>query len=158
MAPEEHIVASLAPPSIRDFAPDDPLRRGGCYDSRMNPLIRIALVALMAAVAGGVRTGAQAPNNAQAQRNQLANQPAPRTSDGRIVLGNTAKLKGVWIGGGLGFCNANTVAAPASLNPGAAGARGAGPGGAGAPFGGRGRGAAAMHSGPIHAVDPCCLE
>ena len=51
----------------------------------MNLLIRIALVALMAAVAGGVRTGAQAPNNAQAQRNQLANQPAPRTSDGRIV-------------------------------------------------------------------------
>ena len=85
----------------------------------MKLLIRIALVALVAAVAGGVRTGAQAPNNAQAQRNQLANQPAPRTSDGRIVLGNTAKLKGVWIGGGLGFCNANTVVAPASLNPGA---------------------------------------
>ena len=119
----------------------------------MTLLNRIALVALMAAVAGGVRTGAQAPNNAQAQRNQLANQPAPRRSDGRIVLGNTTTLKGVWIGGGLGFCNANTVAAPASLNPGAAaGARAAGPGGAGpggaaAPgragaFGGRGRGAA----------------
>jgi hypothetical protein len=105
----------------------------------MNFLIRIALIALMAAVAGGVRTGAQAPN-AQAQRAQLANQPAPRTSDGRIVLGNTAKLKGVWIGGGLGFCNANTVVAPASLNPGAA--AGARAGGAGAPGGGRGRGAA----------------
>ena len=119
----------------------------------MNLLIRIALVASIA-VAGGVRTGAQTPNGAQAQRNQLANQPVPRTSDGRIVLGNTATLKGVWIGGNLGFCNANTVAAPASLNPGAAGARAAGPGGAGAPAGagapgragapagGRGRGAA----------------
>ena len=110
----------------------------------MKLLFRIALIASMAAVAVGVRTGAQAPNNAQAQRNQLANQPAPRTSDGRIVLGNTTKLKGVWIGGGLGFCNANTVTAPASLNPGAtAGARGAGPGGAPAgpgAFGGRGRG------------------
>ena len=121
----------------------------------MKLLIRIALVALVAAVAGGVRTGAQAPNNAQAQRNQLANQPAPRTSDGRIVLGNTAKLKGVWIGGGLGFCNANTVAAPASLNPGAAGgARAAGPGGAGAPGSGRscGAGAGGRGAAPGHAL------
>ena len=132
---------------------------------RMNLLIRITLVALMAAVAGGVRTGAQAPNSAQAQRNQLANQPAPRTSDGRIVIGNTATLKGVWIGGNLGFCNANTVAAPASLNPGAAGARGAGPGGAGAPAGAGGPTRRqgpwrrrTMHSGPLHVLDPCRLE
>ena len=76
----------------------------------------------------------------QAARAKLANQPAPRTADGRIVLGNTATIKGVWVGGGLGFCNANTVAAPASLNPGATqgpgGVRGAGPGGAAAPAGG----------------------
>jgi hypothetical protein len=56
------------------------------------------------------------------------------------VLGATPTAKGVWIGGGLGFCNSNTVAAPPSLNPGAA-ARGAGPGAAAGPFGGRGRGA-----------------
>src|SRR5690349_2563158 len=55
----------------------------------------------------------------QAARNRLANQPAPRPADGHIVLGNTPTLKGVWIGGGLGFCNSNTVAAPPSLNPGA---------------------------------------
>jgi hypothetical protein len=76
----------------------------------------------------------------QAARAKLANQPAPRTADGRIVLGNTATIKGVWIGGGLGFCNSNTVTAPASLNPGATqgpgGVRGAGPGGAAAPGGG----------------------
>jgi hypothetical protein len=117
----------------------------------MTLLIRIALVASAVALAGGGRIGAptaaQAPGTAQAQRNRLANQPAPRTGDGRIVLGNTPTLKGVWIGGNLGFCNSNTVTAPASLNPGAAGApgagaRGAGPGGAGAPAGGRGRGGA----------------
>ena len=106
--------------------------------------------------------GAQDQNAANARRQQqneararLANQPAPRTADGHIVLGNTATLKGVWVGGGLGFCNSNTVAGPASLNPGAA-ARAAGPGGAGAgapgagaagpgragAAGGRGRGAA----------------
>jgi hypothetical protein len=82
----------------------------------------------------------------QEERNRLANEPPPRTADGRIVLGNTATLKGVWVGGGLGFCNSNRVAAPASLNPGAArgaGARGAGPAGAGPVGAGRGRGAAA---------------
>jgi hypothetical protein len=121
-------------------------RRGGVTIHRMKLLIRIALIASVAVV-GGSRIDAQAPqtpNRAQAPRNQ----PAPRTSDGRIVLGNTSTLKGVWVGGNLGFCNSNTVAAPSSLNPGAAGARAAGPGGAGAPArpgafaGGRGRGAA----------------
>jgi hypothetical protein len=72
----------------------------------------------------------------QAERAKLANQPAPRTADGRIALGSLGAVKGVWVGGGLGFCNANTVAAPASLNPGAAagragGARAGGPGGGG---------------------------
>jgi hypothetical protein len=79
-----------------------------------------------------------------AARAKLANQPAPRTADGHIVLGNTKTLKGVWIGGGLGFCNANTVATPASLNPGAgqaaapAAGRAAGAGRAGGAGGGRG--------------------
>jgi hypothetical protein len=93
-------------------------------------------------------------------RARLANQPAPRTADGHIVLGNTATLKGVWIGGGLGFCNGNTVAAPPSLNPGAtnqqaaqpaAGGR-AGRAGGAAPAGGGpggGRGAAAGPCTPI---------
>jgi hypothetical protein len=85
---------------------------------------------------------AAARQQQQEARNRLASQPAPRTADGRIVLGNTPTLKGVWVGGGLGFCNSNTVAAPASLNPGAGrgagGARGAGPGGAGGRAGGRG--------------------
>jgi hypothetical protein len=87
---------------------------------------------------------------AQAARNRLANQPAPRSADGHIVLGNTTAVKGVWIGGGLGFCNSNTVAAPPSLNPGivsqqqnqpAAGGRAGGAGQAG-PGQGGGRGAA----------------
>jgi hypothetical protein len=82
----------------------------------------------------------------QQARAKLANQPAPRTSDGHIVLGNTTTLKGVWVGGGLGFCNANTVAGPASLNPGAAGGAGggraAGPGAAGRGGGRGGAGAA----------------
>jgi hypothetical protein len=117
----------------------------------MKILFRIALITSVAA-AGGSKIGAQAPqapNRAQAQ----ANQPAPRTSDGRIVLGNTATIKGVWVGGNLGFCNANTVAAPASLNPGAtgpgggAGARGAGPGGAG-PGGAGGRAGGRGAAGP----------
>jgi len=120
--------------------------------------IRVALIVSLAAVAGSaLRAQApQAPNSVQVgvpqgsaqdqaaaaarqqqpARNPLANQPAPRTPDGRVVLGNTTTLKGVWIGGNLGFCNSNTVAAPASLNPGAtAGAAGragaAGPGAAG---------------------------
>src|SRR6185503_14737372 len=59
-------------------------------------------------------------NRQQAARNRLANQPAPRDANGHVVLGNTASLKGVWIGGNLGFCNGNAVAGPASLNPGAA--------------------------------------
>lgn len=83
-----------------------------------------------------------------AERAKLANQPAPRMADGRIALNNTTTLKGVWVGGGLGFCNANTVAGPASLNPGAgqaapaAGGRAAGPGRAGGAGGGRGAAAA----------------
>ena len=56
---------------------------------------------------------------AQATRNRLANQPAPRSADGHIVIGNTAAVKGVWIGSSLGFCNSNTVQAAPSLNPGA---------------------------------------
>jgi len=75
----------------------------------------------------------------QGGRNTLAGQPAPRTADGHIVLGNTPTVKGVWIGGGLGFCNSNTVDAPPSLNPGATGAAGAA---AGAAPGGAGAGAA----------------
>ncbi|HYI06624.1 MAG TPA: hypothetical protein VD858_17150 [Reyranella sp.] len=90
----------------------------------------------------------------QQARSRLASAPAPRTADGRIALGNTTTLKGVWVGGGLGFCNANTVAAPAFLNPGAgrgagaAGAPGAAPGGAAGRAGGRG-GAAAAPCTPI---------
>ena len=79
---------------------------------------------------------AQAPGGRGAAPAGQANQPAPRDADGHIFLGPTAKQKGVWIGGNLGFCNSNTVAAPTSLNPGATG----GPGGAqqagrGAPIG-----------------------
>ena len=110
-------------------------------------VIRVALVVSLPVVAGSPALRAQAPQSpnsvqvgvpqgsaqdqaANAARQQqargaAANQPAPRTADGRIVLGNTKTIKGVWIGGNLGFCNSNTVAAPASLNPGAtAGAAG----------------------------------
>jgi len=98
---------------------------------------------------GSAQNQAAAAARQQQERNRLANQPAPRTADGRIVLGNTATLKGVWIGGNLGFCNANAVTAPASLNPGAGagGVRAAGPGGAGGP--GRGRGAGAGPCTPV---------
>jgi hypothetical protein len=81
-------------------------------------------------------------NQQQAARNRLANQPAPRNADGHILLGNTATLKGVWIGGNLGFCNANAVAAPPSLNPGAAAQGGRAGGAAAGRGGGFGRGAA----------------
>ena len=83
-------------------------------------------------------------NRQQAARNKLANQPAPRDANGHIVLGNTAALKGVWIGGNLGFCNGNAAAAPPSLNPGAAqqGGRAAAGGAAAGRAGGFGRGAA----------------
>jgi hypothetical protein len=135
-------------------------------------LIRVAIVLTVFSLPAGLALRAQAPQgpgtgvqvavpqgNAQDQtaattrqqqqqqeRARLATLPVPRTADGHIVLGNTATLKGVWIGGGLGFCNANTVAAPASLNPGAAGPAGAAvagarPGGAGQ-GGGRGGGGA----------------
>jgi len=79
----------------------------------------------------------------QDARGRLANEPPPRTADGRIVLGNTAMRKGVWVGGNLGFCNSNRVSAPVSLNGGAAAGRAAGPGAAGGPVGGRGGAAAA---------------
>jgi hypothetical protein len=96
-------------------------------------------------------TAAARQQQQQQERNRLATQPPPRTADGRIVLGNSGTLKGVWVGGNLGFCNANTVAGPASLNPGATGgpggARAGGPGGAAAP--GPGRGAAAAPCTPI---------
>ena len=90
----------------------------------------------------------------QQSRNRLANQPAPRTADGHIMLGNSPGQKGVWIGSNLGFCNSNTVAAPPSLNPGAtqqaaaqqgggrAGGARAGGAGQAAAGGGFGRGAA----------------
>jgi hypothetical protein len=81
-------------------------------------------------------------NRQEAARNKLANQPAPRDANGHIVLGNTATLKGVWIGGNLGFCNSNAAAAPPSLNPGAAQQGGRAAGGAAAGRGGLGRGAA----------------
>jgi hypothetical protein len=113
-------------------------------------LIRFAIIVAVTSLAAGAAMRAQAPQGqaapttAQQQRQQerarLANQPAPRSADGHIILGNTTTLKGVWVGGGLGFCNSNTVAAPASLNPGAVGrgdaARAGGPGGGGR--GGRG--------------------
>ncbi len=156
-------------------------------------LIRSVLSVSAAAMLAGVALQAQAPQNPpgggvqvavpqgnaqdqaataarqqqqQLARAKLANQPAPRTADGRIVLGNTATIKGVWVGGGLGFCNANTVAAPASLNPGATqgpgGVRGAGPGGAagaapaGAPAGGPAQGGrGAGRGGGAAAAGPC---
>ncbi len=75
----------------------------------------------------------------QQERARLANEPPPRRADGRIEIGSTSTLKGVWIGGNLGFCNTNTVTAPPSLNPGAVG-RGAGaaPGGGAGGRGGAG--------------------
>ena len=114
--------------------------------------IRVALVVVLPVVAGsslhaqapqapnsvqvGVPQGSPQDEAANAARQQqaraaTAKQPAPRTADGRIVLGNTKTVKGVWIGGNLGFCNSNTVAAPTSLNPGAT----AGAAGRGAPIG-----------------------
>ena len=93
-------------------------------------LLRFALLMPLAGVTA-IPLAAQAPaRGAGAAR--VANTPAPREADGHIVLGNTKTLKGVWIGGNLGFCNGNTVAAPASLNPGAT--AGAAPG-RGAPIG-----------------------
>ena len=97
-------------------------------------LFRLALLMPLVVAAGSDSLGAQAPNRG----NRSVSQPAPREADGHVVLGNTTTLKGVWIGSNLGFCNSNTVAAPASLNPGATG----GPGGAaragGPGFAGRG--------------------
>src|SRR5688500_17543623 len=99
--------------------------------------IRGAAVFTFAAAVAGAALQAQAPaqqpaqgnagQQAQAARAALANQPAPRRADGRVILGNTTTLKCVWIGGGLGFCNSNRVEAPPSLNPGSTG----GPGGVG---------------------------
>jgi hypothetical protein len=79
----------------------------------------------------------------QDARARLANEPAPRNAEGRVMIGNTTTRKGVWVGGNLGFCNSNRVAAPTSLNGGGAAGRAAGPGAAGGPGGGRGGGAAA---------------
>jgi hypothetical protein len=111
------------------------------------------------AILAMVATAQAAPQ--QGDANRLADQPAPRTADGRIVIGGTPTQKGVWIGGNLGFCNANRAPAPASLNPGAtggpgavtpaapagaapagAGPAGAGPAGQAGRGGGRGRGTA----------------
>ena len=100
-------------------------------------LFRLALLMPLVVAAGSDSVGAQAPGRGN---RPVSSQPAPRDTDGHIVLGNTGAVKGVWIGGNLGFCNSNTVAPPASLNPGATG----GPGGAaraGGPGVGAGRGA-----------------
>ena len=100
-------------------------------------LFRLLLLLPLAVAALSDSVSAQAPGRG----NRAPSQPAPREADEHIVLGNTTSVKGVWIGGNLGFCNSNTVAAPASLNPGATG----GPGGApraGGPGLGAGRGAA----------------
>jgi len=107
-------------------------------------LIRCAIVVTATAVASGVAMRAQQPPGPG-----TAAQPVPRTADGRIALGNTATVKGVWVASGdvlpdgqrisLGFCNSNTVAPPASLNPGAGrGTDGARATGAGGRAGGRG--------------------
>jgi hypothetical protein len=103
-------------------------------------LIRGALVVSITVVAGGALL-AQAPQ----RQNSLAEEPPPRGPDGRIIIGNTPTLTGVWIGGNLGFCNTNRVDTPPSQNPGLAGrAGGAGDAGgrAGAPAA-AGRGGAA---------------
>jgi len=107
-----------------------------------------AAIVIGVGVAGVATLRAQGPGGAD--RNRLANLPAPRTADGHIVIGSTPTQKGVWIGGNLGFCNSNRVQAPTSLNPGATGgpggaARGAGPGGAAR---GAGPGGAARGAGP----------
>ena len=102
---------------------------------------------------GSARDQATAATQQQRQqdaRARLANEPAPRSADGRVQIGNTPAHKGVWIGGNLGFCNANRVAGPASLNPGATAGRAAGPGAAaGGPGGGRGGGGAAGPCTPV---------
>src|SRR6185436_7276697 len=79
-------------------------------------LFRLALLMPLVVAAGSDSVGAQAPGRGN---RPVSSQPAPRDTDGHIVLGNTGAVKGVWIGGNLGFCNSNTVAPPASLNPGA---------------------------------------
>jgi len=93
----------------------------------------------------------------QTARNRLANQPAPRTAAGHIILGNSPGQKGVWIGSNLGFCNSNTVAAPPSLNPGATQQAGqqAGAGQGGGRAGGAGQGAAAAGGFGRGAAGPC---
>jgi hypothetical protein len=132
-------------------------------------LVPAAIVLTVSSLAAGVALRAQAPQvpssgvqvavpqgtpqdqaaaaarqqQQQQERARLASLPPPRTADGRIEIGNTTTLKGVWVGGGLGFCNSNTVAPPSSLNPGAAAGRAgaagaAGRGGAGGRGGGRG--------------------
>ena len=116
-------------------------------------VIRAVIVLSFAVVAGGAMRAQGTPGGvqvavpqgsgqgqaaaaAQQQRQQeararLANEPAPRTADGRIAIGNTATRKGVWVGGNLGFCNSNRVAGPVSLNGRRRGrrARGVAPGG-----------------------------
>src|SRR6478735_4014685 len=146
-------------------------------------LIRLVVTGVVAVAVGTVMVSAQqppaGPNNGvqvavpqgsaeqQAQdaarqrqqqqaRNRLANQPAPRTADGHILLGNSPGQKGVWIGSNLGFCNSNTVAAPPSLNPGAT--QQAGQPAAAQPGGGRAGGAgqaAAAGAGGRGAAGPC---
>jgi len=115
------------------------------------PAFRCGIVVFAAILAGGGMVRAQGP---QSERERLAAEPAPRTPDGAIIIGATLEQKGVWIGGNLGFCNANTVAGPASLNPGAARAGGPGAGRAGGGRGGAGGGRAGGR-GRSGAAAPC---
>jgi hypothetical protein len=98
--------------------------------------------------------GAARQQQQQQERARLASEPPPRRADGRILIGSTPTLPGVWVGGNLGFCNSNTVTPPPSLNPGIGRGGGAAPAGA--------TGAAGrdwrhrrwfMHADPVHAVD-----
>jgi hypothetical protein len=161
--------ASTAPQAPASTAPQAP---AGTTPQGPNNGVQVAVPQGSAAQQASDATRQQ---RQQAARARLANQPAPRTPDGHIVLGNSKALKGVWIGGGLGFCNGNTVTAPPSLNPGivnqqnqaaagqaeapagragaagapAAGGRAGGGAGAAGRAGGAGRGAAAGPCTPI---------
>ena len=88
-------------------------------------LVRLALLMPLAVLAGHGSLGAQAPARGASQP---ASQPAPRGADGTSCWRHRHAERRVWIGGNLGFCNSNTVAAPASLNPGATGGAGGAPG------------------------------
>jgi hypothetical protein len=82
--------------------------------------------------------GAARQQQQQQERARLASEPPPRRADGRILIGSTPTLPGVWVGGNLGFCNSNTVTPPPSLNPGIGRGGGAAPAGATGAAGGTG--------------------